>query len=882
MQTRNRRTVAAATTLLVIGLLAPVATATSAAAATTDDLLISEYVEGSSYNKAIEIYNGTDASIDLSAYALAQYSNGSTTPTFSIPLSGTLPAGEVHVLAHSSSDAAILAVADQTSGAGLFNGDDALVLTRGNTVVDSLGQVGTDPGTEWGIGLVSTADNTLRRLPTVCTGDTNTADAFDPAAEWEGFATDTFDGLGTHTVTECTPGGGGGTDPGPEPEPQLVPIGAVQGDGDTTPLDRQPVTVEAVVTGDFQTGGFDGFFVQDAGDDDPATSDGIFVYAPGAVDVAVGDVVRVTGTAGEYYGSTQLSGEVEIEVLGTADVPEPLELSVPIGDEERYEGMLVTFPQELTILEYYNFGRYGEIALGTERQYQPTAVHEPGSPEAAALAAANAENRITLDDGRSVQNPDPARHPNGEEFTLDNLFRGGDVLTDVTGILDYRYNLWRIQPTQPAGYEARNPRPDVPEVGGTLQIASYNVLNYFTTLGSRGADTAEELERQQAKIVAALAEMDADVYGLVEIENNGTAVLDLVDALNEHIGTDGYYAAVETGVLGDDEITNALIYQPATVTPVGEFAALDYADGRNRPTLLQTFQENATGALVDVAVNHLKSKGSACEEAPDTGDGQGNCAGVRTAAAQQMVDWIAGDPTGSGSPNDLVIGDLNAYDHEDAVDVFIDAGYTDLVKAFGGEYAYSYVFDGQLGYLDHALASAALTEQVTGAAAWHVNADEVSLIDYDMTYKKDAQDALWAPDPYRSSDHDPILVGVGLHVPDTTAPELAVSVSPERIWPPNNTLVPVSVSVEASDDSGEVTVELTDVTATSPKASWTSPKASWVVVDDTEVLVRAVKGTRYTLTYTATDAAGNATVESVTVAVGTNQGWDRKGFTPGR
>ena len=378
MQTRHRRTVAAATTLLVTGLLAPVATATSAAAATTDDLLISEYVEGSSYNKAIEIYNGTDAAIDLSAYALAQHSNGSTTPTFSIPLSGTLLAGEVHVLAHSSSAPAVLAIADQTSGAGLFNGDDALVLTRGDTVVDSLGQVGTDPGSEWGTGLVSTADNTLRRVPTVCAGDTNTADAFDPATEWEGFATDTFDGLGTHTVTDCTPGGGGGTDPDPEPEPQLVPVGTVQGTGDTTPLNGQRVTVEAVVTG-----GFDGFFVQDAGDDEPATSDGVFVYAPGAVDVAEGDVVRVTGTAGEYHGSTQLD-EVEIEVLGTADVPEPLELSVPIGDEERYEGMLVTFPQQLTILEYYNFGRYGEIALGTDRQYQPTAVHEPGSPEAAA------------------------------------------------------------------------------------------------------------------------------------------------------------------------------------------------------------------------------------------------------------------------------------------------------------------------------------------------------------------------------------------------------------------------------------------------------------------------------------------------------------------
>ncbi|GFJ91104.1 hypothetical protein Prum_047460 [Phytohabitans rumicis] len=169
------------------------------------DLFISEYIEGSSNNKAIEIYNGTGAPVDLTAgaYQLQVYFNGATTAGLTVALGGTVADGDVFVFAHSSASAAILAQADQTTGAGLFNGDDAIVLTKGGpagTVVDAFGQVGTDPGTEWGTGLTSTADNTLRRLPTLSAGDTVADDAFDPAAQWAGFATDTFDGLGAHTL----------------------------------------------------------------------------------------------------------------------------------------------------------------------------------------------------------------------------------------------------------------------------------------------------------------------------------------------------------------------------------------------------------------------------------------------------------------------------------------------------------------------------------------------------------------------------------------------------------------------------------------------------------------------------------------------------------
>jgi uncharacterized protein len=200
---RPRRTLIAATAVVTV--LASLALNQLPASAAPSDLLVSEYIEGSSNNKAIEIYNGTGAPVNLATagYQLEVYSNGSPTVVQTVGLTGTVADGDVYVLAQSAANAAILAQADQTTGLGLWNGDDALVLRKGGasgTVVDSFGVVGTDPGTEWGTGLTSTADNTLRRKTTIETGDTNTADAFDPAVEWDGFANDTFDGLGAHST----------------------------------------------------------------------------------------------------------------------------------------------------------------------------------------------------------------------------------------------------------------------------------------------------------------------------------------------------------------------------------------------------------------------------------------------------------------------------------------------------------------------------------------------------------------------------------------------------------------------------------------------------------------------------------------------------------
>ncbi|KJL40224.1 ExeM/NucH family extracellular endonuclease [Microbacterium trichothecenolyticum] len=843
------------------------------AAAASGDLFISEYVEGSSNNKSIEIYNPGTTAVDLAAtgYKLQQYSNGSPTVSLTINLTGSVAPGDVYVFSHALANAAILAQADQSANLGLFNGNDAVALVKGTEIVDVIGQIGVDPGSQWGTGLASTMDNTLRRNANIVQGDTNGSDPFDPAVEWTGYASDTFDGLGWH-LTPPDP------DPGPVADCAATPlaIGSVQGSGAASSIQGQDVLIEGVVVGDFQTGGFDGYYVQDAGDGDAATSDGIFVYAPGGAPVNVGDSVSVAGEVAEFFGLTQVvAADVEVCATGQSlPAATPLSLPATTAQREALEGMSVTLPQNLAIGETFEYGRFGTITLTNGRLDTPTAVVEPGAA-ADALAAANVENSITLDDGRGTQNPDPAIHPDGAVFTLDHSFRSGDLVQNATGILDYRFDTWGVQPTEGADFTVANARTGVPDVGGDLKISSFNVLNYFTSIDPtptnsndddyyRGADTQEEFLRQQTKIVEALAAIDADVFGLLEIENNGTAVQALADALNAKVGA-GTYVPVTTGVIGTDAITTAVIYKPSTVTPVGTYqlmtSAVDptWSDARHRPAVTQRFASTETGEEFVVSVNHLKSKGSACAESPDLGDGQGNCSASRTAAATALTKWL--NETVAPDGRAIVIGDLNSYDHEDSIDAFVAGGFTDLEKQFNGEHAYSYVFDGQLGYLDYALAQPALTADVSGVSSWHINSDEPSLIDYDMSFKLPAQDALYAPDAYRSSDHDPVIVGLDLTPPDTTDPTIEVTADPELIWPPNNKMRTVQFSIDAADDRGDVTVELTDVSVSGAKASWTQ-------VDDDTFTVKAVKGAVYRFTWTATDAAGNTGADTVEVVVG--------------
>ncbi len=696
----------------------------------------------------------------------------------------------------------------------------------------------------------------------------------------------------------------------------VVKIHEVQGNGSASPLVGQTVAIEGIVVGDFQDGAsgtngdLNGFHVQEEdadADTDPLTSEGIFVYdgSSPAVNVEIGDLVKVEGAVSEYNGLTEITSYTGVTVISNGNpLPAASILALPVlnvDDFEAYEGMYVTFPQALVISEYFNFDRFGEMVLTSERRLTPTAEFEPG-PDAIAAANDFLLNKITLDDGRTNQNPDPAIHPNGLDFDLSNLFRGGDTVANVTGVMDYGFGLYRIQPTQGADYTNTNLRTDYPEeVNGSLKVASFNVLNYFSTLDDgvndicgpaqnqecRGADDANEFTRQRDKIIAALSAIDADVVGLLEIENNinDDAVIDLVNGLNAVNGA-GTYSYVSTGAIGTDAIKVALIYKSGSVSLVGSYALLDssvdvrFDDTKNRPTLAQTFMDDATGGVVTIAVNHLKSKGSACDDVgdPDTGDGAGNCNLTRKAAAEAMVDWLAGDPTGSGDEDFLIIGDLNSYDKEDPIDVLLAGGYTDLIDYELGEDAYSYVFDGQTGYLDYALAGAGLLDEVKGVTVWHINADEADLIDYDTSFKGPNQDAIYAPDAYRSSDHDPVIIGLDLC--DEIAPTFdELSVSPEVLWPANHKYVDVTATVLVSDNfDPNPTVSLVSVTSNEPDNGEGDGNTDQdiIVEDDFNFRLRAERsgngdGRIYTITYEVTDACGNSSLASVTVTVPLSQ-----------
>ncbi|NNL14223.1 MAG: ExeM/NucH family extracellular endonuclease [Acidimicrobiia bacterium] len=553
--------------------------------------------------------------------------------------------------------------------------------------------------------------------------------------------------------------------------------------------------IEGVVVGDFQgTTGLGGFNLQEeTGDQDlnPLSSEGIFVFDDTfGVDVSPGQIVRVRGSVAEFNGLTEINNvEAVLDCNQTAGLTLAT-VTLPVADVEdleAFEGMLVNIPQTLYVSGNFTQARFGEVDLSVDRPLDnPTNVAAPGAA-ANAVADLNARSRIQLDDGSTVQNPLPLPPYLVDGTTL----RTGDTLDEVTAVLGYSFGAYELHPTVAPVFERENVRPTgPPDVGGSLTVAAYNVLNYFTTLdypsgdprdnmcgpsqnqGCRGADSAFEFDRQRAKLVAAISKLDADVVGLMEIENHPGDVptADLVAGLNAAM-TPGTYDYIATGAIGTDAIRQAIIYKPASVAPVGSFAVLDssvdptFNDDKNRPVLAQTFESTATAARFTVAVNHLKSKGSDCDSIgdPDIGDGQGNCNQTRTTAAAALVNWLAGDPTGSGDDDVLIIGDLNAYAEEDPVTTIEAAGYEDLIETFvGSGYsagAYSFNFRSESGYLDHGLANASMAEQVTDADFWHVNADEPSGLDYNSFN----QPGLYQPDEFRSSDHDPVVIGLELY-----------------------------------------------------------------------------------------------------------------------
>ncbi|WP_240956514.1 ExeM/NucH family extracellular endonuclease [Micromonospora sp. HNM0581] len=585
-------------------------------------------------------------------------------------------------------------------------------------------------------------------------------------------------------------------DPDPDPTGCTVTvnrtIAEVQGAGTATPLAGDRVTVEGIVTADHRTGGYNGVYVQTAGSGAQRTvaagtaSDGIFVYlttnTANHPSVAIGDRVRVSGTASEFNGLTQLTiaARSDVQVCAhDAPLPAPVPVELPLDEaaRESVESMLVAPVGAYSVSEVYNTNRYGEVVLaaGDQPARTPTDVARPGSDTAQALAADNKLRRLLVDDGRTTNLATAGLLP--PYVSPSSPLRVGDqVETFGPSVLSYGFNEWRLQPTRPVDadtapaarttFKATNPRTAGPvDVGGDLRVASFNVLNYFVHFGgdARGAADEAALAKQEAKIVSAITALDADVVALEEIENSvrfnaedpQQALKRLVSALNNEDGA-GTWDYVRTpadlpGATQQDVITTAIIFKPAKAQPKGPSRSVNDETvwSNAREPIAQTFTAGSVDFIV--VANHFKSKsGAGTGDNADTGDGQGGWNGDRVRQAGALAAFVERVKTDSGTDDVLLLGDFNAYTQEDPMQVLYDEDYRNLNDTGRT----SYVFNGESGSLDHALASPSLASRVTGVDVWQINAVESYAFQYD------GPAAFFAPDPYRASDHNPLVVGL--------------------------------------------------------------------------------------------------------------------------
>jgi predicted extracellular nuclease len=581
------------------------------------------------------------------------------------------------------------------------------------------------------------------------------------------------------------------------PAATVLTVAAAQGPGATSPYAGTTQTVEGVITMKLPGSGF---YIQDQVATAGASS-GIYVFGS-TTSFLVGDLVRVTGTIFEYKPGTQATSYTEIKdatlITKQASVAPIAATNIAMpADLSQYQGMLVSFTNNLVINEVNLLGERGEMTLASVRREVPTNRYPAGSAGALAMAASNAADQIVLDDTIfSTPNPIPYI---GEGQTV----RVGDEVSHLVGVVDFasigngNYG-YKLQPQTGSAVEISrvNRRTDAPVLAaGNVRVASANVLNFFTTMikdgysvisdsvttgctvgatttwnNCRGADTREEFIRQRDKIVNELVALNADVVGLMEIQNNGDdAVSYLVSSVNARVGFPMYAYVPKPPTTGTDAIRVAMIYKPQALSLVGSSMS-DSNAINNRHPIAQTFKA-ANGAKFSVIVNHLKSKGS-CPSGTgvnaDNGDSQGCWNGTRIQQATQLANnFIPAVQAAAADPDVLVIGDMNAHGFEDPINLLTAKGMVNELEVHVRPkgLVYSYVFDGESGYLDHALATASLHGQVADATEWHNNADEPEVIDYNFgqgnANTPKPQD-LYVNNAYRASDHDPVVVSLNL------------------------------------------------------------------------------------------------------------------------
>jgi uncharacterized protein len=701
--------------------------------------------------------------LSINDVTISEGNSGTSTASFTVSLSAPAPAGGVTFDIATASGTAVdgsdfvgKTLTSQSIGEGL----DSYTFT-----VDINGDTGFEPNETFFVDLTNVTG------ATVSDGQ----------------------GLGTITNDDVVP-------------PTL--ISTIQGSGLTSSLVGSTQTIQGIVTRVFTgAGSLNGIYVQeeDADNDaDLATSEGIFVFNPPTVP-AVGALVSITGTVFEFGATnklTEISPTTSVTIVSTGNpLPTVTNVTLPIAnvtDWERYEGMLINVKAatgDLLVTENFELGRYGQVVLAAmDASNQPdtdaridqyTQFNAPSAAGYSAYLATVAKRTIYLDDAKTAQNTDPLLFGRGGmPLSASNTLRTGDAINSVTAVLDHSADGYKLQTAEPVNFTPVNSRPAAnPSVGAaaTLKVGNMNVLNYFNGFiaancangDCRGADNSTEFTRQRDKIFQAIINTDVDVMSLNEIENDGydaaSSIQNLIDGLNTIQGANTWAFITPSATLSTDAITVGIIYKPAKALPKGAAKVLftgTFAE-IGRGALIQTFEQVSNKAEFTAVSVHFKSKGSVGTGGDNSnGDGSGNNNLQRTRQSTELKNWLEDPMNGLTDPDIIILGDLNSYSKEDPITTLESAGYATLIPIS----QYSYQFDGNFGALDHALGSVSLASQVTGAIKYNINADEPVILDYNTEFKSAGQIiSFYNGDMYRSSDHDPVVVGLNLLCEKPTA-----------------------------------------------------------------------------------------------------------------
>lgn len=650
----------------------------------------------------------------------------------------------------------------------------------------------------------------------------------------------------------------------PTTPPKAVSIQDIQGEGQFSPMvnvkNRQYISenfyqVQGVITAiqhrDLGRDLKEGFFMQAPSDNNPKTSDGIFVQTGRLNNLKVGDLVEVVAKVSEDYAWTKLVDVNSVKVI-SSNQPLPKAETLKIGKDffasmEQYEGMLVRLDKSSDIRVTRNYGfdhkaRRNNLALSHKSALlHPNQLNAPKDYDPSKDEFFMLESFQHPGNGKILWYPDFGK-PNASGSS-DHYIRLNDQVNGLEGVLGYSYQLYRLYVTNHANADTfihQNPRGELPtKKAGNLRIASFNVLNYFNPpfnqasrnplRQNRGAKTLAEFELQSEKIAQAIVKMNADIVGLMEIENNGfdeqSAVYDLVQKINAKIKNPAEHYAYfmpKNGekFIGTDAITNQVLYKknkvsladyqiipmpeqhaPSVRYNQGKYSKVAFGNVYQRHSLAPTFTINGTNKQLTVAVNHFKSKGSACWEDVKTGnlldkDLQGACENLRVAAAVQL-----GESLSKIKGEKVILGDLNSYGNEDPIMVLTNRnnapknyviktsghtylggnkpehqiydengkvvdksyGYVNIVRKLHPN-AYSYSYNQHIGSLDYLLISPNLVSSVVDARDWNINAGESTLFEYANKYNcdKNKQCSNRFKDIFRASDHDPAVLDLNV------------------------------------------------------------------------------------------------------------------------